>query len=332
MATFLKKIRPRQSVLDDRLDETPDPVVEALEDDEPPYPTTGFKGKLSFGSDGESSTDLESSDKDLAAAYDIKYEGSPRSNSRVTFEVTSAEVIKEARSSPVLPGHSSHVDYTIVLSANSGEEKVQTKVVRRYSDFEHLHKKLKKKFPALLSPIVFPQKLLLGNFTRETIAKRSRAFEQYLTHLYSIFDIRYSSVFAEFFTGDDYAQGVKHFLNRQYFEAIPCFERYLPVIEKLYGNSHHRLGQVVCALVVCHKQAGRPDVAEAYARLGLGCLPESSLTTALLQSSARLRWSLGRDKIDIERRLQEQRECGMDVDNTPDLEDLVCQQLRASSA
>lgn len=333
METFLKKIRPRQSTLDDLVvaDDTPDPEESVLEEDDAPYPQEDFKGKLSFGSE-EPTHGYEACDKDVATSYHIPYEGSPRSTTRVTFEVKSAEVIKEARSSSVFPGHSSHVDYTIVLAANDGEEKVPTQIVRRYSDFERLHKRLKKKFPSQLSPVVFPQKLLMGNFTTETIAKRSRAFEQYLTHLYSIFDIRYSSAFAEFFIGDNFTNGVDHFLNRKYSDAVPLFESYLPVMEKLYGNSHQRLGQVVCALVVCHTKTGRPEIAEAYTQLGLGCLPDSQLVTALLQSSARLRWSLGREKIDIERQLQEQRERGLDVDSTPDLEDLVCQQLRAPSA
>lgn len=52
---------------------------------------------------------------DPATSYEIPYEGSPRTTTRLTFEVTSAEVIKEARSGSVLPGHSSHVVSTTSL-------------------------------------------------------------------------------------------------------------------------------------------------------------------------------------------------------------------------
>ena len=187
---------------------------------------------------------------------------------------------------------------------------------------------MKKRFPSLLSAVVFPQKVFMGNFTRETIAKRSRAFEQYLTHLYSILDVCYSSEFTRFFTGEDYAQAMQSFVEGKFFQAITPLERYLSIMEKLYGNSHSHLGQVVCALVVSHARTKRFDVADTYATLAIDSLPESALTVPQLQMLARLRSSLGRDKSDVEERLQELKEKGFDVDSPLDLEEQLCKQLR----
>lgn len=210
-------------------------------------------------------------------------------------------------------------------------EKVPTSVIRRYSDFEHLQKVLKKRFSTLLSDVIFPHKLILGNFTNATIAKRSRAFEQYLSHLYSIFEIRYSNEFGDFFTENSYTHGVELFIAGKYAEAIPQFEIYLPIIEKLYGNSHPQTAQVLCALVVCHSRTERLEVAETYASLGLRCLPESFLIPPLLHTTAWLRWNLNLDKTEVMEHLKHLREQGVNVDNTKDLEDTLLQHLLSRS-
>lgn len=328
----MKKVRHKHVPFDDKCDTEVDASELALEDDhDDPFLAPGFAGKLTFaGGDSGIGKDSPDGDTDMLK-YPVPYEGSQRDTCRVTFEVTSAEVIKETRSSSVLPKTSSHVDYTIMISSSSGLKDVSTSIVRRYSDFEHLQKQLKKRFPKLLSGIVFPQKVFVGNFTSETIARRSRAFEQYLTHLYSILDVRYAPEFTKFFTGEDYAQAMQGFVEGKYFHAITCLERYVPVMEKLYGSSHQRLAQAVCALVVSHAKMNRSDVADTYATLAMEGLPQSPLTVPLLQMLARLRWSLGRDKQDVEEKLRSLKENGVDVDSPLELEALLCQQLQVET-
>ena len=48
--------------------------------------------------------------------------------------------------------------------------------------------------------VIFPKKQFAGNFTGRTIARRSRAFEQYLAHLASLSSIRNDCYFWNFFT------------------------------------------------------------------------------------------------------------------------------------
>ncbi|XP_076449457.1 sorting nexin-20-like [Babylonia areolata] len=332
MDAFMKKVRHKHVPFDDKCDAEVDDSELALEDDQDdPFQTPGFAGKLTFaGGDCGIAKDITDEDRDMLQ-YPVPYEGSQRDTCRVTFEVTSAEVIKEMRSSSVLPGSSSHVDYTIMISSSSGLKDIATCIVRRYSDFEQMHKLLKKRFPKDLSGVVFPQKVFVGNFTSETIARRSRAFEQYLTHLYSLLEVRYSSEFTKFFTGDDYSQAMQSFIEGKYFQAITSLERYVPVMEKLYGSAHKRLAQAVCALVVCHNKMNRPDVADTYATLAMDGLPESVLTVPLLQMLSQIRWSLGRDKQDVEGKLQELKEGGADVDSAVELEALLYQQLQVDT-
>jgi len=68
--------------------------------------------------------------------------------------------------------------------------------------------------------IQFPTKRVSGNFKAETIARRSRAFEQYLSHLFSVDAIRTSVEFTDFFFGVDVREGYRRIQNGLYEEAL----------------------------------------------------------------------------------------------------------------
>ncbi|XP_034535307.1 sorting nexin-21-like [Notolabrus celidotus] len=107
------------------------------------------------------------------------------------FEVTDASVVQE--------GSSKYVLYTIHVIQSGGSDKTPAIITRRYSDFQRLHATLRRNHGDQMERVCFPRKKLRSNFTAETIAKRSRAFEQYLSHLCSLPALRGALCVRQFF-------------------------------------------------------------------------------------------------------------------------------------
>ncbi|GFO43510.1 sorting nexin-21-like [Plakobranchus ocellatus] len=260
--------------------------------------------------------------------YIVPCEGSSPTRSNVTFEVISAEVVRE--------GRSGHVNYSVLINPHWESSKGnETVIIRRYSDFENLHQRLKKRFPSIMSQISFPRKILTGNLTSSTIAKRSTAFEQYLTHIFSQFDLRYSQEFMEFFVQEDFHDAVQLFLACDFTKAAELFEQILPILDKLYGDSHPHVFHCLCALVVSYIRVDRTQVALTCTEAALKCSGSANdeFIISLLQTAVRLSWTLGKDKGDLEKRLEalkaqgDQRN-GVKSSSVRDLCDLVTEAFR----
>lgn len=219
--------------------------------------------------------------------------------------------------------------YTILITRNSGMNKVPSVILKRYSDFDKLNKQLKKQFHSLLDDVVFPKKKIAGNFTSETIARRSRGFEQYLSHVFSLQQVRDSTVLANFFYREDLHCGFSLMEKGQISEAIPLFEHVLPVQEKLLGDSHPSVIRTLCALVHSYSSVGNGRMAQKYAETALNCLNQdvnSKYLASLLETSIRLCWEIGKDKQDLEARLNDLKQLGL-ADKIVPLEDLIYQEV-----
>lgn len=217
-------------------------------------------------------------------------------------------------------------NYTVLINPHKEALKsAQSVIIRRYSDFEQLHHQLKKRFPAIISHISFPRKILTGNFTSETIAKRSTAFEQYLTHLFSVFEIRYSSEFMEFFIRDDFSIAISFFINKEFSNAALNFERTVPVLQKLYGNSHPLVFHCLCGLVVSYMSMEKYPVAHTCAEMALQYSEtvDVETLTSLIVTNIRLCWTLGKDKQEWEKKLESMRSLGVAVNSVQDLHDVM---------
>jgi len=92
-------------------------------------------------------------------------------------------------------------------------ENTPAKIIRRYSDFSRLNTALRRQYPALMRDISFPGKRLSGNFKSSTIAQRSRAFEQYLTHIFAVGALRTSAELADFLYSDDLREGYRRVVD-----------------------------------------------------------------------------------------------------------------------
>ncbi|XP_037628715.1 sorting nexin-21 [Sebastes umbrosus] len=143
--------------------------------------------------------------------------GSPTSAGRqltdnLLFEVTDASVVQD--------GSSKYVLYTIHVIQSGGSDKTPAIITRRYSDFQRLHTTLRRNHGDQMERVCFPRKKLRRNFTAETIAKRSRAFEQYLSHLCSLSALRGALCVRQFFYLTDLQSGQLLMRVERYQEAL----------------------------------------------------------------------------------------------------------------
>lgn len=252
---------------------------------------------------------------------------------KLIFEVTDASVVHETNSKYVL--------YTIHVIHSGTFDKTPAVITRRYTDFERLHSRLRHRHSDEMDGFYFPRKKLRKNFVAETIAKRSRAFEQYLSHLYSLPDLRTTPTFLEFFYLGDLRAGQMLMRVGRYQEALGSFLNALRLQEKL--GCHQLLQQnhfqrvhwffTLSALVSCFQEVEQLSEAQEHCDRALQDMAPSQealqqhqlhpLLIPLLQSNVRLSWKISKDKRRWEALLQDIQERGIDIGSQPNLKECL---------
>lgn len=251
---------------------------------------------------------------------DIFSQDDPPNRGQTVFEVISTETVKEGRTSFVL--------YKILLTRSGVVDDTPCVIQRRYSDFEKLHSSLKKHYPTIMKQVSFPKKVFSGNFTPETIATRSRSFEQFLGHLYSIDTIRFCNLFKEFFYAQDLGDAYRYLSEESYFKATSLFLKVMPAQEMIVGEFGMDVGATACALTASYMKLDEKEIALKYGLLALRCLKtseNSSLYVPLLNTCVHLCWVLGRDKQTLETKLFQ---LVPKETNIPELLDLILEERR----
>uniref|UniRef100_A0A8C8S3P6 Sorting nexin family member 21 n=1 Tax=Pelusios castaneus TaxID=367368 RepID=A0A8C8S3P6_9SAUR len=237
---------------------------------------------------------------------------------RLLFEVTSASVVSEHSSKYVL--------YTIYLICSGQFDKTPATIVRRYSDFERLNRRLRRQFSCDMASVSFPRKRLRRNFTAETIAKRSRAFEQFLAHLHSITEIRRSSDFLEFFFLGDLQAAQRLTCTGMYREALATWSNAYRLQDKLGVCNSGRFLLTLAGLAVCHQELDELSEAHCYCEQALQLLEAQEshpLLEPFLQAHIHLSWKVGKDKRQSEARLQMLQETGVTLQQPPTLKEFL---------
>ncbi len=202
-------------------------------------------------------------------------------------------------------------------------------IERRYSHFDRLHTALKKAYPVQMRDIAFPKKILTGNFKAETIAQRSRAFEQFLTHVYSVSLLRVSIEFNRFFYESDLVQAYSNIHQGEYKTALPRLKTIVLLQQGLLGDTHIETAHTLCALVAVTSALEQDVVAQQYAETALLCFHKESVSeylAPLLSLSIRLCWKLGKEKKDLESWQQLLHTQGVAVDTAPSLLEVIKKQ------
>ncbi|XP_048354735.1 sorting nexin-21 [Sphaerodactylus townsendi] len=237
---------------------------------------------------------------------------------RLLFEVTSTNVVNERSSKYVL--------YTIYLIRAGQFDKAPATIARRYSDFERLNRHLRRRFGSDMAAVSFPRKRLRRNFTAETIAKRSRAFEQFLSHLHSLPEVRRSPEFLEFFFLDDLQAAQRSTCTGTYCEALAGWTNAHRLQDKLGASRSGHFLLTLAGLAVCHQELGQLAEAHAYSEQALrllGAQDSHPLLAPFLLTHVHLAWMLGKDKRQAEARLQGLQDTGLAGPQPPSLKELL---------
>lgn len=237
---------------------------------------------------------------------------------RLLFEVTSASVVSERSSKYVL--------YTIYLIRSGQLDRAPAAISRRYSDFERLNRRLRGRFGCDMAGIAFPRKRLRRNFTAETIAKRSRAFEQFLSHLHSIAEIRRSPEFLEFFFLQGLRAAQRLTCTGMYREALATWANAYRLQDRLGVCGSGRFLLTLAGLVVCHQELDQLGEAHGCCEQALQLLEAQDshpLLGPFLQAHIHLAWKVGKDKRQSEARLQGLQEAGVPLQQQPSLKECL---------
>jgi tetratricopeptide (TPR) repeat protein len=221
--------------------------------------------------------------------------------------------------------------YRILIYGN-GIEKTPGIIEKRYSDFEKFNVKLRQKFPELMENVAFPGKMLMGNFKTETIARRSRAFEQYLNHLMSVNEIRFSIETRKFFYENEMNFANEMLICQNYTDAIALFEKCLPVQEKVMGSMHDDVVRTLCSIVACYQTIGNRERALRYSNTALLCINDNSedpYYLPLLHTAIYLHWMLGTEKAHLEAKLGELRTKGISTETNTNLLDTILREVKS---
>ncbi|XP_053281867.1 sorting nexin-21 [Pleuronectes platessa] len=291
--------------------------------------------------------------------------GSPAPSGRrltddLLFEVTDASVMQD--------GSSKYVLYTIHVIQTGGSDKTPAVITRRYSDFQRLHATLRRFHSDLMDRVCFPRKKLRRNFVAETIARRSRAFEQYLSHLCSLPTLRGALCVRQFFYLSDLQTGQLLIREGRFQEALGPLLNAKRLQQKLgWANDYDLQAQApppapshwlftLVGLSCCFQEVDQLEEAGDHCDHALRVLTPADTQTdeqdkplpqtaaprphidrphplllPLLGAVVRLLWQTGRDKRQWEELLQQLEEQGAGLDNQPTMiEFLVKHDLQES--
>lgn len=200
-------------------------------------------------------------------------------------------------------------------------------VERRYSEFTNLCKELKKVCPELISKVRLPKKVFgAKNFDGEVIQTRCRAFEKFLSYIYTNDCVRNASAFKEFFYLPDLRQACSDIRGGKWTDSLRLLTNSLHLQQKL-GDGIPEIVSTLGSMVVAYDKIGRFKEAEQYAEAALeliGSNVSSSYLIPLLNTRIELCWRLGKDKKDAEKRLAAvQKVSGIEVEHAFTLRELA---------
>ncbi|XP_077460244.1 sorting nexin-21 isoform X1 [Stigmatopora argus] len=339
-------------------------VCEAELEEEDECVTEQLGGTLSFDGGEETDDRAEGDGSDLDSDSDFLGESLEEGLSStgtgvgighsdiLSFEVTDASVIQDVSSKYVL--------YTIHVVQAGSSDKTPAVITRRYSDFQRLHATLRQHYRDQMARLCFPRernlstgrlyaqcfqvvcdhfpfpsvgKKLRKNFTAETIAKRSRAFEQYLTHLCSLPDLRGAPCVRFFFYLPDLQTGQLLVSVGHYQDALGPLLNAKRLQDKL-GKPLEQLHWLftLVALCCCFQEVEQLEEARDQCDKALHLLIPSERThldrphpllLPLLQAVVRLSWQTGQDKRRWEELLHTLKEQGAELDSQTTMKEFL---------
>ncbi|XP_055548895.1 sorting nexin-21 isoform X2 [Wyeomyia smithii] len=242
------------------------------------------------------------------------------------FEISCARILPPADSNSAT-GAKKYVVYDVSVRVDSKEpDPNPTSIERRYTHFLKLYENLKKEHPTLVQSVVFPKKVLMGNFTAELVGERSAAFENFLDYIISVPSLRDSEHFLEFLQADELSKACQLLDERRNEFAVPILENTFRILNKIFLDKSKCVLLLLCRLVAACTTSPIPHpLAEQWAELALRRYEHVCdtdllvLYIPLLQTCLHLWWQRGRDRTLLEERLDQMGKKGIKVKGGPTL-------------
>nr|CAH7758237.1 unnamed protein product [Callosobruchus chinensis] len=241
----------------------------------------------------------------------------------LTFEIVSARISDTA-------DEKKHVVYTLQVRFISGNDDLSPSVVeRRYTHFLNLYTALKREHPQLMAAVVFPKKVLIGNFDNELISTRSTGFESLLNHISTESRLRTSKSLLDFLQDAELNRAKELIEKRDYILAYPILENNFKLLNKIFTDRSPAVLLALCRVVACLASLQDSPNSLRWADLALHRYEGVSdsdlleLYVPLLNACCKIWWNNGRNKEELERRIEELRKKGHRVDGAPELMEAV---------
>lgn len=216
----------------------------------------------------------------------------------------------------------------MVLRTDQGIDTEKVTVERRFSEFEALHKALKKDHPTFLKDVNFPAKVLFQkkNLNPELIESRRIAFQAFLQTIYKHKEVREHLAFKEFFYLPGLREATDKLKGGELEDSLELLLNSLHLQVKLCDKVREIVATLAAIVVVFDAQCKLED-AERYATAAIELAQHDYLCAymiPLLDTAAKLRWKLQMDKKPIERHLSHvQKMSGIEVDQAFTLRELA---------
>lgn len=144
------------------------------------------------------------------------------------FEIRSARIVEETEETR------KHVLYTVQVRFLTGNDDMSPSVIeRRYTHFFNLYESLYENYPLLIQDIVFPRKVLFGNFENELISNRSMQFEGLLNYIASKSILRSSKAMQVFLQEPELSIAKEYIQEDNYKSAYEVLEKNFKLINKV---------------------------------------------------------------------------------------------------
>ncbi|CAH1369453.1 unnamed protein product [Tenebrio molitor] len=181
----------------------------------------------------------------------------------LVFEIVSARICDEGE-------EKKHVIYTLQVRHISGSDDLSPSVIeRRYTHFLNLYNALKKEHPNLLVNIVFPKKVILGNFDNELISTRSTGFESLLKHISTESKLRSSKALVDFLQSVELEKARRFLEKSEFSNALPLLENNFKLLNKVFTDRSPAVLIALCRLLGCCMSIPNCLHSEKWAHLAL---------------------------------------------------------------
>uniref|UniRef100_A0A1L8DWA0 Putative the phosphoinositide binding phox similarity domain of sorting nexin 20 and 21 n=1 Tax=Nyssomyia neivai TaxID=330878 RepID=A0A1L8DWA0_9DIPT len=239
------------------------------------------------------------------------------------FEIPAAKILPPEKDNT---NCKKYVNYELCVTHLRSPDAEPALIERRYTNFLLLYNGLRKDHPAQMQSVYFPKKCLMGNFSPDLIAERGAAFEVFLDHIVSRWELKESLHFLNFLQSIELERACRLLDERRNEQAVPILRNSFRLINMVFLDHSKPVLLLLCRLVAACTTSPLPHPdSEQYAEIALRryesvCDTDLlSLYVPLLQTCTHLWWQKGRDNKLLEDRLRDLQKRGIKVSGTPTL-------------